>query len=57
MLRPALTTVRQDFNDLGARSFDALARLLAGVRDVPTSVATPSLVIRESTAAAPSRRR
>ncbi|MEU0091977.1 substrate-binding domain-containing protein [Kribbella sp. NPDC006257] len=57
MLRPALTTVRQDFNDLGARSFDALARLLAGDREIPTSVATPSLVIRESTAAARRSRR
>lgn len=57
MWKPALTTVRQDFNDLGARAFDALARLLAGDRAVPTSVAKPSLVIRESTAAAPRRRR
>ncbi|TCO49954.1 DNA-binding LacI/PurR family transcriptional regulator [Kribbella antiqua] len=56
MLRPALTTVRQDFHDLGARSFDALARLLAGVREVPTSVATPSLVIRDSTGPVRARR-
>jgi len=53
MWKPSLTTVRQDFNDLGARSFGALARLLAGVRDVPASVATPSLVIRESTGKPP----
>ncbi|MFC9693398.1 LacI family DNA-binding transcriptional regulator [Kribbella sp. NPDC056951] len=57
MLRPALTTVYQDFNDLGARAFEALARILAGDRGVPTSVATPSLVIRESTAAARKGRR
>lgn len=56
MWRPALTTVRQDFNDLGARAFDALARILAGEREVPASVATPELVIRESTAR-PRRRR
>ena len=55
MWKPALTTVRQDFNDLGARAFEALARLLAGVRDMPTSVATPSLIVRESTGRARTR--
>jgi hypothetical protein len=48
--RPSLTTVDQDFEDLGARAFHLLSRLVNGDTNVPTSVATPQLVVRESTA-------
>lgn len=48
--RPSLTTVDQDFEDLGARAFDLLQRLVGGETDLPASVATPQLVVRESTA-------
>ena len=48
--RPSLTTVDQDFEDLGARAFGLLQRLIDGEDDVPASVATPQLVVRESTA-------
>ena len=51
--RPALTTVDQDFEDLGARAFALLARLIAGEARVHTSVVVPQLVVRESTAAPP----
>lgn len=48
--RPSLTTVDQDFEDLGARAFDLLSRLVDGETDLTGSVATPQLVVRESTA-------
>lgn len=48
--RPSLTTVEQDFEDLGARAFHLLSRLIDGETNVPTSVATPQLIVRESTA-------
>jgi len=51
--RPSLTTVDQDFEDLGARAFGLLQRLIGGESDVPASVATPQLVVRESTAPPP----
>ncbi|WP_199040956.1 LacI family DNA-binding transcriptional regulator [Glycomyces salinus] len=47
--RPSLTTVDQDFEDLGARAFKLLSQLLEGEQP-RTSVATPELVVRESTA-------
>lgn len=50
MWQPALTTVDQDFDDLGARAFELLTRLVAGEAHVASSVATPQLVVRESTA-------
>ena len=53
--RPALTTVDQDFEDLGARAFGLLLRQTEGETDLPASVATPELVIRESTAPPPPR--
>jgi DNA-binding LacI/PurR family transcriptional regulator len=53
--KPGLTTVRQDFHDLGRRAFSLLTRLLNGKAPGPASVATPALVVRESTGA-PRRR-
>jgi DNA-binding LacI/PurR family transcriptional regulator len=49
--RPSLTTVEQDFEDLGARAFRLLARSLEGESDLESSVVKPQLVVRESTAA------
>jgi len=51
MWRPALTTVRQDFRDLGARAFALLAATLATGEVPGSSAVKPELVIRESTAA------
>ncbi len=53
--RPALSTVHQDFDDLGARAFKLLSELLSGDGHERNSVITPSLVIRESTG--PARQR
>ncbi|WP_156760448.1 LacI family DNA-binding transcriptional regulator [Microbacterium karelineae] len=55
MWRPSLTTVAQDFEDLGARAFGLMERLIDGERSVGSSVAVPQLVIRESTAPPPQR--
>lgn len=51
MWRPALTTVEQDFNDLGMRAFGLLLARFEGGSEPESSVATPQLVVRESTAA------
>ncbi|MCH7229442.1 LacI family DNA-binding transcriptional regulator [Glycomyces sp. L485] len=48
--RPSLTTIDQDFEDLGARAFHMLSRLLDGEVDLKASVVAPQLVVRESTA-------
>jgi DNA-binding LacI/PurR family transcriptional regulator len=45
---PALTTVEQDFVDLGRRSFELLHESLEGRQPTRTSSASPRLVIRES---------
>lgn len=50
MWNPPLTTVRQDFADLGARAFDLLERLLSDQPVKKFSAALPPLVIRESAA-------
>lgn len=50
---PALTTVEQDFVGLGRRAFDLLAGLLDNRHAPRGSVATPRLVVRESTAPPP----
>jgi DNA-binding LacI/PurR family transcriptional regulator len=50
---PALTTVEQDFVGLGRRAFDLLAGLLDDRPASRGSVATPRLVVRESTAPPP----
>lgn len=52
---PALTTVRQDFDDLGARAFTLLSTLIREDRHPGNSVTTPILIHRSSTAAPPSR--
>jgi DNA-binding LacI/PurR family transcriptional regulator len=48
--RPSLTTVEQDFEDLGARAFNLLSQRLQGKTDLKSSVVKPQLVVRESTA-------
>ena len=49
--RPALTTVRQDFLDLGARAFTLLTATVNG--DAPaSSTVKPALILRESTSPA-----
>lgn len=45
--RPPLTTVRQDFDALGAAAVDALVGLIVGGAPVPVSL-TPRLVVRAS---------
>ncbi len=47
---PPLTTVRQDFDDLGQRSVTALLELISGGTAVRSTV-QPTLVVRTSTAA------
>lgn len=47
-LTPALTTVRQDFADLGRRSFALLGGLLDTGEEAKTSSTAPTLVVRES---------
>jgi DNA-binding LacI/PurR family transcriptional regulator len=50
MWMPALTTVRQDFVDLGRRVFRLLDTLLTTGASPHTSLARPRLVVRESAA-------
>lgn len=50
--RPALTTVRQDFLDLGARAFALLYSIVETGVPASTSAVKPDLIIRGSTAAA-----
>ncbi len=50
MWSPPLTTVRQDFADLGSRAFDLLEALLSDHPAKRFSAALPPLVIRESAA-------
>ncbi len=50
---PPLTTVRQDFNELGSRSVRLLLRVMASDRRVPSAPRVqPELVVRGSTAVA-----
>ncbi|SDO75932.1 transcriptional regulator, LacI family [Microbacterium testaceum StLB037] len=51
MWTPALTTVRQDFVDLGRRTFALLGEWLEHGRAPEDSAVTPQLVVRESAAA------
>jgi DNA-binding LacI/PurR family transcriptional regulator len=51
---PPLTTVRQDFAEVGARAFQELHDAIAG-HDLTRIMLAPTLVVRESTA--PARRR
>ncbi|GGJ22450.1 LacI family DNA-binding transcriptional regulator [Paenarthrobacter histidinolovorans] len=50
MWRPPLTTIRQDFQDLGARAFRLLERVLDGAKPQSPSTVKPQLIIRGSTA-------
>jgi DNA-binding LacI/PurR family transcriptional regulator len=47
---PALTTVRQDFEELGRRVMDVLARVLGGEEQPSVDLVPTTLVVRESTA-------
>jgi DNA-binding LacI/PurR family transcriptional regulator len=47
--RPALTTVRQDFVDLGERAFKLLSAAIEGNEVPATSTVKPELVVRAST--------
>ncbi|GAA2110992.1 LacI family DNA-binding transcriptional regulator [Microlunatus panaciterrae] len=55
--RPALTTVRQDFVELGRRCVERMLGLLGGDADDGRTVVRPDLVLRESTAAPRAARR
>jgi DNA-binding LacI/PurR family transcriptional regulator len=48
---PALTTVRQDFAELGRRVMDVLGRVLGGEQQPSVDLVPTTLVVRESTAA------
>ncbi len=50
---PALTTVRQDFEELGRRVMDVLARVLGGEEQPSVGLVPTTLVVRESTAPPP----
>ncbi len=47
---PALTTVRQDFAELGQRAMNVLSRVLDGEREPTADLVPTTLVVRESTA-------
>ncbi len=46
---PALTTVRQDFAELGQRAMNVLSRVLDGEREPTADLVPTTLVVREST--------
>ena len=48
--RPGITTIAQDFDDLGGRAFTLLERLVDGDAAPAQSTAVPTLVVRGSTA-------
>ena len=50
---PALTTVRQDFAELGRRAMDVLKRVLDGEEQPSVDLVPTTLVVRESTGPAP----
>jgi DNA-binding LacI/PurR family transcriptional regulator len=50
---PPLTTVRQDFDEMGSRSVRLLLRMMAGKRARSGPSVRPELLVRSSTAAAP----
>jgi DNA-binding LacI/PurR family transcriptional regulator len=47
--RPALTTVRQDFETLGKRTVEAIISAIEGGRPDVRTVIDPELIVREST--------
>jgi DNA-binding LacI/PurR family transcriptional regulator len=50
---PPLTTVRQDFMELGRRTMNLIERVLAGEKGATASLLAPELVVRSSTSAPP----
>ncbi len=52
---PPLTTVRQDFAELGRRCLEVLLRRIAGEETLARVVVAPELVVRESTGVAPEK--
>jgi len=50
---PPLTTVRQDFAELGKRCLELLLARIDGAEQLTRVIVPPELVVRESTAAAP----
>jgi DNA-binding LacI/PurR family transcriptional regulator len=50
---PALTTVRQDFGELGRRVMDLLGRVLEGEEHPSVGLVPTTLVVRDSTAPPP----
>ncbi|WP_227467386.1 LacI family DNA-binding transcriptional regulator [Nocardioides lijunqiniae] len=53
---PGLTTVSQQFSELGRHAVDLTVRALAGERDAAVALVAPELVVRASTGPAPDRR-
>ena len=49
---PGLTTVRQDFTELGTRAVELALRALEGEADASLDLVRPELVVRDSTASA-----
>jgi DNA-binding LacI/PurR family transcriptional regulator len=53
---PPLTTVRQDFDEMGSRSLRLLLRMIEGVgRPRSGAQVQPELIVRASTSVAPRR--
>ena len=50
---PPLTTVRQDFRELGQRTMALILRVLAGEREASVPLVEPLLIVRSSTAPPP----
>ena len=50
---PPLTTVRQDFRELGQRTMALILRVLAGELDASEPLVEPMLIVRSSTAPPP----
>ncbi len=51
---PPLTTVRQDFEEVGSHAFHVLLDQMAGRPSQPRRLVEPELIVRESTGTAPS---
>lgn len=52
---PPLTTVRQDFGEVGRNAFHLLLDRMAGTESAPRRLVEPELLVRESTGPAPAR--
>jgi DNA-binding LacI/PurR family transcriptional regulator len=51
---PPLTTIRQDFPELGKRTMSLLLRVLSGEIEATAPLVEPLLIVRSSTASPPS---